>query len=237
MSDKECGIPVYDDRGVPPDGERARTLAGWHTPGLLGVPANDVDLTAWLEWLPLMYGRTSELPPEPEDALHGWRWSVTLLRWFCAVEGAYNMDIVALARMAAGGAQQSQTGDRACTLYDEAHQKEILHEVGAALARDRERENRAPALLQEALGAIGDRASQRDAPSGERSMGRTVAAFNAIFGHELTEEQGWQFMALLKIVRGSQGEVRADDYVDEAAYAALAGEAALRDRGTKVSDH
>ena len=55
-------------------------------------------------------------------------------------------------------------------------------------------------------------------------MTRTVEAFNAIYDLGMTERQGWAFMVLLKLVRGSQGEFRADDYIDAAAYAALCGE-------------
>ena len=85
--------------------------------------------------------------------------------------------------------------------------------------------------LQAGLDALTDRAATRDATdTGERSMAKTVAAFNTIYGKDLTEEQGWQFMALLKIVRGSQGGFRDDDYTDQAAYAALAGEAAEKER-------
>ena len=80
---------------------------------------------------------------------------------------------------------------------------------------------------------IKDRASQRDCPSGERSMGKTVAAFNAIYGHTLTETEGWQFMSLLKKVRGCQGNYRADDHEDDAAYSALAGEAAYQTQRSK----
>lgn len=85
---------------------------------------------------------------------------------------------------------------------------------------------RADEHLQAALGALIDRAAVRDAESGERSMARTVAAFNSIYGHNLTETEGWQFMALLKMVRASQGSYRADDYTDQASYSALAGESA-----------
>lgn len=61
-------------------------------------------------------------------------------------------------------------------------------------------------------------------------MGATVNAFHAVTGVSMTEEQGWLFMALLKAVRSQQGEYRADSYEDGAAYFALAGEAAVRDR-------
>jgi hypothetical protein len=47
----------------------------------------------------------------------------------------------------------------------------------------------------------------------------------------MTEEQGWLFMALLKMVRSQQGELRMDSYEDGAAYFALAGEAAKASRG------
>lgn len=73
-----------------------------------------------------------------------------------------------------------------------------------------------------------DRAASRDT-EGERSMARCVAAFNALYGHELTETEGWQFMSLLKKARGAQGEFRQDDYEDDVAYCALAGESACQD--------
>lgn len=57
-------------------------------------------------------------------------------------------------------------------------------------------------------------------------MGRTVKAFNAITSHTLTEEQGWLFMGLLKMVRSQSGDFKADNFEDEAAYAALRGECA-----------
>jgi hypothetical protein len=86
-------------------------------------------------------------------------------------------------------------------------------------------------ILQRGADHIRDRAATRDKSDGERTMQQIVAAFNAIFGTELTEEQGWQFMVLLKIVRSANGKVNIDDYEDEAAYAALAAEAALTERG------
>lgn len=85
-------------------------------------------------------------------------------------------------------------------------------------------------FLRAGLSHMQDRASTYDKPQGERSMGKTVAAFNVITGHELTEEQGWLLMGLLKMVRSQQGNFKADNYEDEAAYAALRGESAARDR-------
>lgn len=79
-------------------------------------------------------------------------------------------------------------------------------------------------FLEDAASQMKDRAVQRDQASGERSMAQTVAAFNALTGKELSEAEGWEFMILLKMVRGRQGNFRADDYVDVAAYGALLGE-------------
>lgn len=89
-------------------------------------------------------------------------------------------------------------------------------------------------ILTAAQSHMQDRAATYDKPEGERSMGATVDAFKAVTGHNLTEEQGWLFMALLKAVRSQQGAYRADSYEDGAAYFALAGEAAARDRGKRA---
>lgn len=86
-------------------------------------------------------------------------------------------------------------------------------------------------FLKAGIKHMGDRATTYDKPDGERSIGKTVAAFNVITGHELTEEQGWLFQGLLKMVRSQQGDYKADNYEDEAAYAGLRGECASRERG------
>lgn len=86
----------------------------------------------------------------------------------------------------------------------------------------------ADAILQNAAAEMLDRAASRDTPEGERSMGRCVKAFNAMFGTGLTETQGWQFMELLKMARSAGGEFRLDDFTDGVAYAALAGESESR---------
>lgn len=83
-------------------------------------------------------------------------------------------------------------------------------------------------ILSNAAAAMQDRAASRDTPEGERSMGRCVKAFNAMFGTELTETQGWQFMELLKMARSAGGKFRLDDFTDGVAYAALAGESEAR---------
>jgi len=83
-------------------------------------------------------------------------------------------------------------------------------------------------FLAAAIAAIGERATQRDRPSGERSMSACVGAFNSIVGTSISERDGWLFMALLKASRSTGGAYHHDDYTDGAAYFALAGEAAMR---------
>jgi hypothetical protein len=84
----------------------------------------------------------------------------------------------------------------------------------------------AGSILREAADTIDGRAAQRDSEQ-ERSMARCVAAFNGLTKHTLTEEQGWVFMAILKMARAQNGHrFTMDDYVDGAAYMALAGESA-----------
>ena len=84
-------------------------------------------------------------------------------------------------------------------------------------------------LLQSARDQIDDRASERDTEA-ERSMHSIVNAFNALYGTNLTEEQGWMFMVFLKAARAKGGNIRIDDYIDGSAYFALAGEAAIKSR-------
>lgn len=83
-------------------------------------------------------------------------------------------------------------------------------------------------ILVTAADAIADRASQRDHANGERSMARTIKSFNALTGHNLSEEDGWIFAAVLKLSRSRGGRFVLDDYVDGAAYIALAGECGLK---------
>ncbi len=87
----------------------------------------------------------------------------------------------------------------------------------------------APDILAMAAGHLRERAATRDQPGGERSMARTVAAFNALTGHTLSERDGWLFMATLKMARAcTTARGLDDDYEDLCAYGALAGEAAQR---------
>lgn len=94
-------------------------------------------------------------------------------------------------------------------------------------------------ILEKAAGHLKDRADTYDRPDGERSIGATVLAFNAITGDGLinSEERGWLFMALLKMVRSQQGNYKADNYEDLAAYSALMGEAACDERNGSWTDY
>ena len=70
-----------------------------------------------------------------------------------------------------------------------------------------------------------DRGKTYDKESGERSMSATVNAFKAVTGIDMTETQGWLFMALLKAVRANQRQAyHADSFEDMAAYVGLAAE-------------
>lgn len=77
-------------------------------------------------------------------------------------------------------------------------------------------------ILRTAADTIEARGRVRDSGQ-ERSMKKTIDTFNALTGHRLTEEQGWQFMVLLKLAR-QQSAHDPDNYIDASAYAALAGE-------------
>ncbi len=83
-------------------------------------------------------------------------------------------------------------------------------------------------ILKAGIGHLEDRAETYDNPEGERSIASTVDAFNSIVpdGRVDTEELGWLFMILLKLVRSQQGDFKLDNYEDAAAYCALMGEAA-----------
>lgn len=80
-------------------------------------------------------------------------------------------------------------------------------------------------ILRTASETLGERGKQYD-PAGkqERSMTAIVAAFNAIYPRTLlTVHMGWQFMSLVKMVRGAT-KPHADSALDQVAYAALAAE-------------
>lgn len=88
-------------------------------------------------------------------------------------------------------------------------------------------------FLQAAIDVQAERGKQYDKPSGERSMGATVSAFNCITGSMLEESDGWMFLGLLKLVRQSQNpeQYHHDSALDFVAYASLYAEAASEQCG------
>lgn len=80
-------------------------------------------------------------------------------------------------------------------------------------------------FLTNAADTISQRGKQYDKQAGERSMAKTVAAFNAITGQSLTESEGWLFMQVLKDVRQWQKtDYHHDSAIDCVSYAALKAE-------------
>lgn len=88
----------------------------------------------------------------------------------------------------------------------------------------------APGLLTRAAELMAERGKQYDKPEGERSMGKAVAAFNAITGRAITEAEGWLLLQVLKDVRLWQRPgYHADSAEDCVAYGALKAEAKSRE--------
>jgi len=86
----------------------------------------------------------------------------------------------------------------------------------------------APMILAAAAQHMQARAAAYDKPEGERSMGKTVEAFNVVTGRDLRESEGWLLMALLKMVRSEQRKTpHRDSLEDLTAYSALMAEARL----------
>ncbi len=86
--------------------------------------------------------------------------------------------------------------------------------------------DKATDFLRRAASIMEERAAQYDQPGGERNMARTVMAFNAITGHELSEAEGWLLLQCLKDVRQwSAPGFHRDSAEDGVAYAALKAEA------------
>jgi hypothetical protein len=98
---------------------------------------------------------------------------------------------------------------------------------------------KAHSILCQAAHHLQNRAKEYDKPEGERSMGKTVAMFNILHGDTiaktgaLTETMGWQMQVLLKMVRSTTGEFKADTHEDATAYSALAGESAAAEHAAK----
>lgn len=108
---------------------------------------------------------------------------------------------------------------------DQTKMSQDLDRVTTEIKEARERSSRLNAvqILNKGVTCIGDRAATRDQDQ-ERSMAKCVKIFNAYSGTNLSEKDGWMFMVCLKMAREAQGGFNIDDYIDGAAYFALAGE-------------
>lgn len=85
-------------------------------------------------------------------------------------------------------------------------------------------------FLERAADLMLERGQEYDSPEGERSMARTVTAFNVLTGNILSEQDGWMFMLLLKLSRQAQTDAWHQDSSEDAiAYAALMAEAWQKD--------
>jgi hypothetical protein len=83
-------------------------------------------------------------------------------------------------------------------------------------------------ILNKAAQIMQDRGTQYDKPEGERSMGKTVQAFNIITGRDLSESEGWLLLQILKDVRDRQRSFAHQDSLEDCvAYAALKAEARM----------
>lgn len=82
-------------------------------------------------------------------------------------------------------------------------------------------------LLTNSASILEERGKQYDSEEGERSMGKTVAAFNIITGHNLKESEGWLLLQVLKDVRQwtTPDKYHKDSGEDGITYSALKVEA------------
>ena len=99
----------------------------------------------------------------------------------------------------------------------------------------------ATVILERAAQHQRSRASTYDQPGGERSMGRTVRAFNAATGRDergigLTEAEGWLLLQILKDVRlFTRPGYHADSAEDCTSYSALKAEAKAREAAGRMT--
>ena len=79
--------------------------------------------------------------------------------------------------------------------------------------------------LEEARVTMEERGKVYDNSKSERSMGKTINAFNEITNNKLKESDGWLIMLLLKQVRqNSQEKFHKDSALDGVAYSSLLAE-------------
>lgn len=119
---------------------------------------------------------------------------------------------------------QGVTG-RFLVRFDDHNEIFSLHEEDLDLVKSADIPDSARIFLAKAATTMTERGKEYDKPTGERSMARTVEAFNAITGQSLSESDGWLFMLILKQTRQwSTPNYHADSAIDSVAYAALLAE-------------
>lgn len=121
--------------------------------------------------------------------------------------------------------------ERDIIAYRVQHDSLMTEEEAELTAREHRRT--AESFLNDAASIMAERGKQYDQPGGERSMGKAVAALNAITGRDLTEAEGWLLLSLVKRVRQFGGAGYHQDSAEDAvAYAALEAEALEANRAT-----
>lgn len=124
---------------------------------------------------------------------------------------------------------EHDTVPKALACFESHEPKEHVLEEAVTLEAPATREMppvKAAELLGRAAALMHERGKTYDAPAGERSMGKAIAAFNAITGRDLAESEGWLLLTVLKAVRAqTRREPHADSNEDMIAYAALFAEA------------
>ena len=86
-------------------------------------------------------------------------------------------------------------------------------------------------FLNKAVEILKERGRERDVEK-ERSMARIVSVYNALTGQSMSVEDGWKFMAILKLVR-IQIKPHEDGFLDALSYIALWGEEFFNNETTK----
>ena len=86
-------------------------------------------------------------------------------------------------------------------------------------------------FLTKAVEILKERGKERDVEK-ERSMARIVSVYNALTGQSMSVEDGWKFMAILKLVR-IQIKPHEDGFLDALSYIALWGEEFFNNKTTK----
>lgn len=146
----------------------------------------------------------------------------TIIEIACKLKGEYKNDVC----FNHNGKQWTLSEGQGDFEYVEDELENSLSGVTNLMSIDT---GKATDFLSKALTLLEERGKDYDQPQGERSMGKTVQAFNAITGHTLKESEGWLLLQLLKDVRqwSNPNSYHADSAEDCISYAALKAEALI----------